>query len=209
VCDLQGAQDPSGTGFILTNPVVMSKQQDYGVADLGREGIMSWFENHVCNEYCQPEWNVARQQRYFNLQQGTLFRVKLADGSDDATFVYKPPPPPPPTPPPEASEAKQEEIIEEDDENVDWSENVYTEEFDSEGEGRNDTTTAYDFEGGDNVYGDEPGEERDSYDDDDDEYEDEVVSDDDKDNDEVSDGDNDNDEDYEDEASDDDDKDNQ
>ena len=64
LCDLQGGV--YNDGVVLTDPVVMSNTREYGPTDLGPRGISSFFNNHVCNEYCRSEWRRPRDQmRYY------------------------------------------------------------------------------------------------------------------------------------------------
>ena len=51
LCDLQGGLCKGGT--ILTDPVIMSRTNSYGVTDLGPDGISNFFARHKCNEYCK------------------------------------------------------------------------------------------------------------------------------------------------------------
>ncbi|BFZ19163.1 hypothetical protein BsWGS_22202 [Bradybaena similaris] len=51
VCDLEGVQDQAG--FYLKTPVIHSREKRYGKSDLGLQGIIEVFNNHVCNELCK------------------------------------------------------------------------------------------------------------------------------------------------------------
>lgn len=64
VCDLQGHRGrPGGPKYgehsdyyVFTDPVVMTNTAEglkYGCSDLGKEGIVQWFERHNCNELCK------------------------------------------------------------------------------------------------------------------------------------------------------------
>ncbi|KAM0192458.1 hypothetical protein ACHAPC_001795 [Botrytis cinerea] len=44
LCDLQG------------DPVIMSQAHDCGPADLGNDGIKSFFERHRCGQFCDRNW---------------------------------------------------------------------------------------------------------------------------------------------------------
>ncbi len=46
--------------LVLSDPVILSRTGDYGVTDLGRDGISSFFSQHDCNQYCRPKCE-ARQ----------------------------------------------------------------------------------------------------------------------------------------------------
>ncbi|KAK6508978.1 hypothetical protein TWF481_003744 [Arthrobotrys musiformis] len=58
LCDLQGGR--YNDGFVLTDPVIMSKDQEYGPADLGLDGIRSFFDGHRCSEFCRRGWSKPR-----------------------------------------------------------------------------------------------------------------------------------------------------
>merc|ERR1712151_696611 len=50
VCDLQGVFD--GEQYILTDPVICSTAEKFGVTDLGQKGIQNFFAYHECNSIC-------------------------------------------------------------------------------------------------------------------------------------------------------------
>ncbi|TVY68631.1 Alpha-protein kinase vwkA [Lachnellula suecica] len=54
LCDLQGGvyQD----GYILTDPVIMSQAHNCGPADLGPDGLHSFFQRHQCGRFCSRRW---------------------------------------------------------------------------------------------------------------------------------------------------------
>ncbi|TGO30077.1 hypothetical protein BPAE_0008g00690 [Botrytis paeoniae] len=54
LCDLQGGC--YSDGYILSDPVIMSQAHDCGPADLGNEGIKSFFERHRCGQFCDRNW---------------------------------------------------------------------------------------------------------------------------------------------------------
>ncbi|KAM0262187.1 hypothetical protein ACHAQJ_001932 [Trichoderma viride] len=54
LCDLQGGVYQHET--VLSDPVILSRNRDYSVTDLGSDGIGSFFSQHSCNDYCRPEW---------------------------------------------------------------------------------------------------------------------------------------------------------
>ncbi|KAL7903900.1 kinase-like domain-containing protein [Trichoderma velutinum] len=54
LCDLQGGIYQRET--VLSDPVILSRNRDYGVTDLGSAGIGSFFKQHHCGAYCRPEW---------------------------------------------------------------------------------------------------------------------------------------------------------
>lgn len=74
LCDLQGGV--YSDGFVITDPVIMSMDQNYGPTDLGPEGISCFFSRHVCNDYCQSNWlEPLEQQPYFRCQAGTTMML--------------------------------------------------------------------------------------------------------------------------------------
>jgi hypothetical protein len=54
LCDLQGGRYDSC--YVLTDPVVMSRTRQYGVTDLGIDGMSNFFHHHRCSEFCRPHW---------------------------------------------------------------------------------------------------------------------------------------------------------
>ena len=70
LCDLQGGV--YSNAVVLTDPVILSTNKEFGLSDLGNKGISSFFSNHVCNEFCRSNWILpANRQRYYKLQSGT------------------------------------------------------------------------------------------------------------------------------------------
>jgi len=70
LCDLQGGV--YSDGVVLTDPVILSRARQYGVTDLGPEGISSFFARHECNEFCKSSWRKPKETcAYFPAQQGT------------------------------------------------------------------------------------------------------------------------------------------
>jgi len=70
LCDLQGGI--YADGIVLTDPVILSRRKQYGVTDLGPEGISTFFARHECNEFCRSSWSKPRDARvYFDAQHGT------------------------------------------------------------------------------------------------------------------------------------------
>ena len=51
VGDLQGVKYTDG--YILTDPVIMSVNGEYGATDTGVEGMVKFFIQHECNAFCQ------------------------------------------------------------------------------------------------------------------------------------------------------------
>jgi hypothetical protein len=60
LCDLQGGVYADGA--VLTDPVVMSMSGRFGPTDLGRDGIITFFSQHECGEYCSREWTRPRER---------------------------------------------------------------------------------------------------------------------------------------------------
>ncbi|KAI1652815.1 kinase-like protein [Daldinia decipiens] len=54
LCDLQGGIYQHEA--VLSDPVILSRNRDYGVTDLGPDGISSFFSQHRCNNYCRSNW---------------------------------------------------------------------------------------------------------------------------------------------------------
>jgi Alpha-kinase family len=71
LCDLQGGVYDHGV--VLTDPVIMSRQQGaYGVTDLGPKGITNFFFHHTCNKFCKRHWTRPRNlQQFLEPQEGT------------------------------------------------------------------------------------------------------------------------------------------
>lgn len=58
LCDLQGGV--FNKGIALTDPVIMSNKRRFGPTDLGREGMLSFFSRHECNQFCRHHWQKPR-----------------------------------------------------------------------------------------------------------------------------------------------------
>jgi len=70
LCDIQGGiyQD----SVVLSDPVILSRNRDYGVTDLGAMGISSFFYHHTCNEYCRSNWTrPSNPVEYYEPRMGT------------------------------------------------------------------------------------------------------------------------------------------
>lgn len=61
LCDLQGGL--CATGAVLTDPVILSVGEKFGLTDLGQDGIRSFFAQHECNEFCRSSWILPRSRR--------------------------------------------------------------------------------------------------------------------------------------------------
>lgn len=55
LCDLQGGPDATG-GAVLTDPAILSLEMTYGGTDMGADGMYSFFNEHVCNSFCDENW---------------------------------------------------------------------------------------------------------------------------------------------------------
>lgn len=70
LCDLQGGV--YRREVVLSDPVILSRNREYGVTDLGPKGISSFFSQHECNGYCRPNWTrPAQAYQYFQPVPGT------------------------------------------------------------------------------------------------------------------------------------------
>ncbi|KAJ6439816.1 hypothetical protein O9K51_07707 [Purpureocillium lavendulum] len=70
LCDLQGGIYQREV--VLSDPVILSRNRDFGVTDLGPEGISSFFSQHGCNGFCRPHWTKpANPIQYFYPEPGT------------------------------------------------------------------------------------------------------------------------------------------
>lgn len=70
VCDLQGGIYQHEV--VLSDPVILSRNREYGVTDLGPDGINSFFSQHDCNEFCRPNWTKPSNPiQYFRPVPGT------------------------------------------------------------------------------------------------------------------------------------------
>lgn len=74
LCDLQGGVYQQEV--VLSDPVILSRTREYGVTDLGPDGISSFFSQHCCNEYCRPIWTApANPRAIFPPVRGTTMRA--------------------------------------------------------------------------------------------------------------------------------------
>jgi hypothetical protein len=75
LCDLQGVKQRDR--YILTDPVICSLTEKFGVTDLGEDGIRSFFASHKCTPLCENHWLKHPSPRNYpngiNLY-GTFFR---------------------------------------------------------------------------------------------------------------------------------------
>ena len=50
---------------VLSDPVLLSAEQQFGPTDLGAKGISTFFGRHVCNSFCRPTWPRPADQNVF------------------------------------------------------------------------------------------------------------------------------------------------
>ncbi len=55
LCDLQGGlyEDEA----VLSDPAILSVTMDYGSTDMGPDGILTFFHQHTCNQFCDESWD--------------------------------------------------------------------------------------------------------------------------------------------------------
>ena len=63
LCDLQGGVYKHEV--VLSDPVILSRNREYGVTDLGEKGISSFFSQHKCNSFCHPKWDKPKNPTQF------------------------------------------------------------------------------------------------------------------------------------------------
>eukprot|EP00933_Yihiella_yeosuensis_P000163 TRINITY_DN100255_c0_g1_i1.p1 TRINITY_DN100255_c0_g1~~TRINITY_DN100255_c0_g1_i1.p1 ORF type:complete len:275 (+),score=48.60 TRINITY_DN100255_c0_g1_i1:61-885(+) len=72
LCDLQG--EGGQDNYVLTDPVVLSKDQKYGATDGGQRAMENFFAHHKCNQYCIQGWKrIHFAQPSFTARSGTTF----------------------------------------------------------------------------------------------------------------------------------------
>jgi hypothetical protein len=72
LCDLQGGGD-NDRKILLTDPVILSHNREYGFTDFGVDGIQNFFSHHQCSKYCHPTWTLPENPvRLFSPHQGTM-----------------------------------------------------------------------------------------------------------------------------------------
>ncbi|OAA35909.1 MHCK/EF2 kinase [Metarhizium rileyi] len=77
LCDIQGGIYQHE--IVLSDPVILSRDRQYGVTDLGPDGISSFFAQHNCNKFCRPHWaRPANPKQYFRPVQGTAMIKRTA-----------------------------------------------------------------------------------------------------------------------------------
>eukprot|EP00933_Yihiella_yeosuensis_P072221 TRINITY_DN80563_c0_g1_i1.p1 TRINITY_DN80563_c0_g1~~TRINITY_DN80563_c0_g1_i1.p1 ORF type:complete len:268 (-),score=29.02 TRINITY_DN80563_c0_g1_i1:252-1055(-) len=71
LCDLQGGKQDGC--YVLTDPVICSEDEQFGVTDLGRAGIQNFFFYHRCNKLCRSSWRKPPAIHHFQAMAGTSF----------------------------------------------------------------------------------------------------------------------------------------
>jgi hypothetical protein len=73
----------------ISDPVIMSRNQNYGVTDLGPDGISTFFARHRCTRFCQPHWTQPRNTAvHYSRSSCTYMELRgeqhvYGDGDDD------------------------------------------------------------------------------------------------------------------------------
>ncbi|KAM7207849.1 kinase-like domain containing protein [Naviculisporaceae sp. PSN 640] len=77
LCDLQGGIYQQH--IVLSDPVILSRNRDYGVTDLGPDGISTFFSQHVCNNFCRSNWTAPFNARQIlPVSRGTTMMRRTA-----------------------------------------------------------------------------------------------------------------------------------
>lgn len=79
LCDLQGGSRTTEqllgkrlAGIVITDPVILSQNREFGLTDLGPEGISTFFARHKCNKHCRAHWRLpGKVQQHFKGVPGT------------------------------------------------------------------------------------------------------------------------------------------
>jgi hypothetical protein len=87
VCDLQGGLYSDGA--IITDPVLLSRDQRFGPTDLGPAGISTFFSQHLCNEYCQSSWSKPRGPVcYYEPTKGTTMELPATPLTHQSKYYH-------------------------------------------------------------------------------------------------------------------------
>ncbi|KAM7194159.1 Protein kinase-like domain containing protein [Naviculisporaceae sp. PSN 640] len=95
LCDLQGGI--VNGQLILSDPVILSKDQEGGITDLGPLGISTFFSQHMCSPFCRTEWKTPCGNEAVAMLQVargttmTLLSGKASAGVDRAASSKVPP----------------------------------------------------------------------------------------------------------------------
>ena len=82
IADLQGVYRPDLNSYLLTDPVILSVDGQFGCTDIGVEGMSMFFLSHSCNEFCnflpKPTLNdIARAVPQLQIDSATLLLQQL------------------------------------------------------------------------------------------------------------------------------------
>lgn len=81
LCDLQGGTYKKG--YVLTDPVIISRTRSYGPSDLGPDGFSTFFSQHQCNKYCSDNWTLPRIRHAFHrVRQGSTMELPTWESRD-------------------------------------------------------------------------------------------------------------------------------
>ncbi|KAI0882056.1 kinase-like protein [Annulohypoxylon maeteangense] len=90
LCDIQGGVYQHEV--VLSDPVILSRNRDYGVTDLGPVGISSFFSQHRCNNFCRSNWMKLSSpvQIFRPVARTTMMRhtVPTRQSRPDSTYLY-------------------------------------------------------------------------------------------------------------------------
>ncbi|RMZ39554.1 hypothetical protein AFCA_002328 [Aspergillus flavus] len=80
LCDLQGGIYQHE--LVLSDPVILSRTREYGVTDLGPDGISSFFSLHAYNNFYRPNWTQPANpvQRFRPVPGTTMIRRTVRTG---------------------------------------------------------------------------------------------------------------------------------
>merc|ERR1719502_2020314 len=84
LCDLQGGRYDGY--YVLTDPVIHSKDKEFGGTDLGQDGIDNFMAHHKCGRFCNPNWKVPPAKKLipiFEAVAGTTFGEGTALFTDE------------------------------------------------------------------------------------------------------------------------------
>ncbi|KJZ73088.1 hypothetical protein HIM_07472 [Hirsutella minnesotensis 3608] len=90
LCDLQGGLYVNQ--IILSDPVILSRTREFGVTDLGPDGITQFFNEHKCNKYCK-NWlkpQGPKTQSTVSTVQGTTMRSLTSQSNRERRRAERP-----------------------------------------------------------------------------------------------------------------------
>lgn len=89
IADLQGVKQQNG--YLLTDPVILSDDNQYGCTDMGVEGMAMFFIKHRCNSLCEnlpaPKFEDFVSQLQVSAQTLTLCRTAIPCTQNCTAFV--------------------------------------------------------------------------------------------------------------------------